>query len=195
LEEKELQLNNPLWWVYAFIGKKEGQKNMYTQEKFEEQLAIGSRWADFVADYLNSQGVVCEATPMKIAQTPEEIKEFTRNDKDITFKYLPGNLEVKSRSFGFSPSLNWFPQSPTFVDTVSGWSQKKEKPRAVITVSQVTKAMAVFPAETEPNWTTLTAYDKLRGYSDTFYMIDKEFMKPIGWLVEKLLKEQDELRS
>lgn len=164
---------------------------VYGQEQFVEQLTIGSSWAQFVADYLNEQGVLCEATPMRVAQTPEEIKEFTETDKDITFKHLPGNLEIKSRSFGFSPSLKWFPQNPTFVDTVSGWSQKKEKPRAVITVSQITKAMVVFPAETQPHWTTLTAYDKLRGYNDTFYMIDKQYMKPIDWLVEKLLAEQD----
>lgn len=164
----------------------------YGQKEFVEQLTIGSSYADYVAAYLNDRGVFCEATPMRVARTPEEIKEFTENDKDITFKYLPGNLEVKSRNIGLSANLRYVSENPMFVDTVSGWGQKKETPRAVITISQITKHMAVFPADTQPQWTTLKTYDKRRGYFDTFYMIDKSLAKTIDWLIEGLLKEQEQ---
>lgn len=163
---------------------------MYSQKVFEEQLSIGSKWADYVANYLNSKGVLCLATPMRVAQTKEEIQEFTLNDKDITFLEMPGNLEVKSRNLGFNNTVNSFPFHTAMVDTVSGWNQKSEKPIAVVCVSQVTKCLLVIPTETEHLWGQETQYDKLRGHSDTFYVVPKEHMKPITWLVDKLLEEQ-----
>jgi len=163
----------------------------YTQEKFVEQLSIGSKWAQKVADYLNSKGVICEATPMRVAKNAEEIKEFTRTDKDITFKHIPGNLEVKSRNMAFPSSPKMFPHDTCFVDTVSGWEQKEEKPFATVTISQLNGNMVVFPADTYDTWEQITRFDKYRGYSDTFYIIKKEYIKSIDWLVDLLLAQQD----
>jgi hypothetical protein len=165
---------------------------MCSQKKFEGQLAVGSKWADYVADYLNSKGVLCEATPMRIAQPPEEIKEFTQTDKDITFTHLPGNLEVKSRNHLFSNIPRNYPYGSIFVDTVSGWEQKQEKPIAVVSVSQINGCMLVCPADTYSTWKKIERFDKYRGYSDVFYTVEKEHLKPMSWLVEKLLKEQED---
>lgn len=144
----------------------------YSKELFVSELTIGTKWAFYVADFLNANGIACHATEMELAETEAEIPEFSKNEKDIILHDIEGSIEVKSRRLTFNDWLS-YPWDEMFVDTVSGWHKKEEKPLAVIVVSQVTGKMLVIPRETEPNWFKFSGFDKIRQIHDVWYMAKK----------------------
>lgn len=94
---------------------------MRTEERtayFLQQLMIGDRWAEFVAEQIQEVGKYAYATPTKIAESEADIKDFTENEKDILLS-RDRTLEVKSRSFHFT-SVDDYPYETAFVDTVEG---------------------------------------------------------------------------
>jgi 4-hydroxy-3-methylbut-2-enyl diphosphate reductase IspH len=145
------------------------------KELFLKELAIGSQWAEYVAAELNAQGIPCEATEMRVAKTQEEIQEFTENDQDVVLLNGSGHFEVKSRRLSFTNYLN-YPYDTVFLDTTSGWSQKKTKPIAYLIVSQETGAIIAIPTDTHSEWETTTAFDRIRQFSDTWYTAHRHQM-------------------
>jgi hypothetical protein len=127
---------------------------------FLEQLRIGDKWADHVADMIMKAGKPAYATPTKVAQSEAEIQEFTRYEKDII---LSDNrsLEVKSRSFAFT-GVESYPYETVFVDTVEGWAEKVVKPVAVAVVSQRTGGIVMVPISSAAVWSEKRIYDSKR---------------------------------
>jgi hypothetical protein len=160
----------------------------YSKELFVSELTIGTKWAFYVADFLNAQGISCHATEMELAETEADIPEFSKNEKDIILHDIEGSIEVKSRRLVFNDWLS-YAWDEMFVDTVSGWHKKAEKPLAIIVVSQITGKMLVIPSETEPNWFKFSGYDKIRGIHDTWYMAKKKDILDIDEYLE-ILKAQ-----
>lgn len=157
----------------------------YSKELFVSELTIGTKWAFYVADFLNEQGIACHATEMELAETEADIPKFSKSEKDIILHDIEGSLEVKSRRIVFNDWLS-YGYDEMFVDTVSGWHKKEEKPLAVIVVSQITGKMLVIPSETEPNWFKFSGYDKIRGIHDVWYMARKKDMLDIDEYLEIL---------
>jgi hypothetical protein len=138
---------------------------MRTEERtayFLQQLKIGDQWAEFVASQITEVGKYAYATPTKIAESEEHIKDFTENEKDILLS-RDRTLEVKSRSFHFT-SVNDYPYETAFVDTVEGWLAKRSHPVAVAVVSQKTGCVVVVPVSTSGLWSKKTIFDSKRGF-------------------------------
>lgn len=153
---------------------------------FFAELEKGNYWANYVANYLNSQEVECYTPESKVRGSISEIEEFSINEKDIMFTSASGHLEVKSRNLSFGAEVESYPYKTAFVDTLGGWNKKAEKPLAVILVSQRTKEMLVVPVSTEPYWGTESKYDTVRQIHETWITVDKSYLKPIGDLIEWL---------
>lgn len=156
------------------------------RDLFLQELAIGSKWAEHAAAELNAMGIPCEATEMRVAQTEEEIKEFTEHDQDVVLLDGSGHFEVKSRRLNFHYHPFTYPFETAFVDTVSGWEQKLEKPLAVLLVSQQTGKIMVIPPESREHWKTTTTFDNVRGFTDTWYVVPKEHMMRLDTFVERM---------
>lgn len=147
-----------------------------SREIFSRELAIGTKWAKEVAKYLTEQGFPAEASDVGVTDDPVMRQHLTENDQDITFLDRPGCLEVKSRRLTFHYNPSTYPYETAFVDTVSGWDQKVEKPLGVVLVSQITGKMMVIPPESRPHWETKTTFDRVRGFTDTWYIVNKKHM-------------------
>ena len=161
------------------------------EELFRKELATGSKWARYVAEQLNTLGINCYSPEMVVREDISQIEAFSKDDKDILFNLMDGNLEVKSRNLRFESDSSSYPYQTAFVDTVSGWEAKTEKPLAVVLVSQKTSQMLVAPVSTEHLWSTTSLYDNVRGIHDTWWTIDKTLLRPIDELVEWLLVRQN----
>lgn len=129
---------------------------------FLQQLRIGDRWAEFVAEQIREVGKYAHATPIKIAESEDEIQDFTENEKDILLS-KDRTLEVKSRSFHFT-SVTDYPYETAFVDTVEGWLAKRGHPVAVAVVSQKTGCVVVVPVSTCGLWSRRRVFDSKRGF-------------------------------
>lgn len=135
-----------------------GERRAY----FLQQLTIGDKWATHVAAQIMEAGKYAYATPTQVAQTPEQIAEFTAKEKDIMLD-RGRTLEVKSRSLTFT-GVEDYPYPTVFVDTAEGWHAKEGKAVAVAVVSQVTGAVVVVPVSTEPMWGVGKVFDSKRGF-------------------------------
>ena len=129
---------------------------------FLEQLRIGDKWADYVADMIMKAGKSAYATPTKVAASEAEVEQFTRYEKDIILAN-DRSLEVKSRSFAFN-GVESYPYETVFVDTVEGWAEKVVKPVAVAVVSQVTGGIVMVPMSTVGVWSEKRVFDSKRGF-------------------------------
>jgi hypothetical protein len=159
-------------------------------ELFIKELTTGNKWANYVAEHLNDSEIDCYSPKMVIRNSIDQISEFSENDKDIIFNRMSGNLEVKSRNLNFSSDPSSYPYGTAFVDTVNGWNSKKEKPLAVILVSQKTSEMLVAPVSTENLWSTTSLYDNVRGIHDTWIIIEKNLLRPMEELISWLKTRQ-----
>jgi hypothetical protein len=79
-----------------------------------------------------------------------------------------------------------YPYDSAFVDTLDGWNKKKEKPLAVVLVSQKTSSMLVVPVSTSANWGSESKYDRVRGIFETWLTVGREYLKPMEELVSWL---------
>lgn len=161
-------------------------------ELFFSELAKGNKWATYVADHINAAGVESYTPEGKVRKDVSEILEFSLNEKDILFKSMDGHLEVKSRGLTFGKTFEDYPYETAFVDTLDGWNKKVEKPLAVVLVSQKTSEMLVVPVSTEQHWGTTSSYDRVRGIHETWLVVHKTHLRPIGDLISWLKIKQDE---
>ena len=159
-------------------------------ELFKRELATGNKWANHVADSLNSFDVPCHATEMVFRDDISQIPEFSQNDKDVILHGMSGFIEVKSRNLSFSSDPSSYPYETAFVDTADGWSKKAEKPTAVVLISQRTSEMLVVPVTSESCWGQESKYDRVRGIFDTWLIVHKTHLRPFSELVEHLRQHQ-----
>jgi hypothetical protein len=152
-------------------------------ELFKRELAVGSKWANFVADALNSSGVPCHATEMVFRDNISQIADFSENDKDVVLENPLGFVEVKSRNLSFCSTNESYPYDTAFVDTADGWAKKAEKPLAVVLVSQRTSEMLVIPSTSESSWGQESKYDRVRGIFETWLTVHKSQLRPFSELV------------
>jgi hypothetical protein len=151
---------------------------------FLQQLRIGDQWAEFVAGQIREVGKYAYATPTKIAESEDDIKDFTENEKDILLS-RDRTLEVKSRSFHFT-SVSDYPYETAFVDTVEGWLAKRGHPVAVAVVSQVTGCVVVVPVSSQGLWSRRRVFDSKRGFEVDVFECPKpalrSFEEFLAWL-------------
>jgi hypothetical protein len=151
---------------------------------FLEQLAIGDKWAEYVATKITEAGKYAHATPTQVAQTPEQIAAFTALEKDIMLD-KNRTLEVKSRGFTFT-SVEDYPYQTAFVDTVEGWVAKQVKAVAVAVVSQRTGGVVIVPVSTEAEWSVRRVFDSKRGFSVNVLECPKRLLRSfeefLAWL-------------
>jgi 4-hydroxy-3-methylbut-2-enyl diphosphate reductase IspH len=168
----------------------------YTMHRdlFLQELETGSKWAEYAAKELTAKGIPCKATEMRIAQSEAEVQDFTENDQDVVLLDGSGHFEVKSRRLTFTNHLN-YPFDTVFVDTVSGWQQKKVKPIAYLIVSQETGAIVVVPSNTASEWKTTTTFDRIRKFTDTWLTAHRHQMLTLKEFVEEYKEEHSASRS
>jgi hypothetical protein len=161
---------------------------MKNEKLFVQQLKIGNKWTEYVAEKLRENNINAYATELEIRDTVGDRHRFT-NEQDILFNGMPGCLEVKSRKIKFSNNPLSYPMQTAFVDTVFGWDKKNPKPLAVALVSQITREILVVPVSTEKTWGTSTHFDKVRGITETSYTIDRGLLKTFSefmvWLKDR----------
>lgn len=135
---------------------------------YKAAMTNGHKFNEIVAMRLRDQGIQCEVPSLEFAQTKEEIKDFTANEKDI----IVGDhvLEVKSRNLHFTDEPLTFPYSDLIIDTVSGFEGKSKKPLAYIMVSQKTGQMFAIPTYSKDGWKVEKKYDRDRKHEDHFYL-------------------------
>jgi hypothetical protein len=124
-------------------------------ELFAEELHRGHIWARSVASRLREEGLTVEQPEMRWRDSIDDRGRFA-SEEDLVVP-LPEErflIECKSRNLHFSDDPRSYPFPTAFVDTVSGWDQKRLKPHAVVLVSQHTDSMlAIAVRETRDAWT------------------------------------------
>ena len=147
-------------------------------------MESGHAFNKIVAMRLESEGISAEVPEFSFAQSKEEIKDYTLNDKDV----IVGDnvIEVKSRNLSFSDNPDSFPYDDLIIDTVSGYEAKDPKPIAYVMVSQVTGGMFIFPTAFSNSWRVERKYDRYRKHEDNFYLAPKTFARPFSQLINKL---------
>jgi hypothetical protein len=151
---------------------------------FLEQLKIGDKWADYVAQQITDGGKYAHATPTMVAESEEQVAIFTALEKDILLD-KGRTLEVKSRSIYFT-GVDDYPFETVFVDTVEGWEAKLSHPVAVAVVSQKSGGIVVVPVSTASLWSVRRVFDSKRGFEVTVLECPKGLLRSfeefLAWL-------------
>ena len=158
---------------------------------FFRELETGHKWASHTVRRLADAGIDARLTPMTIRTHVDNRSDYS-NEADITVDMAGGQfiIESKSRNLTFSDDPTSFPYRTSFVDTVRGWDQKTTKPRAVVIVSQQTKAALVVSAKTRRRWTTIETTDRVRGITDVWYQIDRSLLLPFSTLTDYINRKR-----
>lgn len=166
----------------------EGGRYGYSKAHFLSELRIGYQWQLKVGQMLSDLGFTVSIDPLTIAQSEEETREFTKNDKDLLVngKYL----EVKTRSITFT-TPDSFPYPTAILETVQGWQAKATKPFAILLVSRPTGRVLVVDGATQPDWTINRDFDSRRKVSFTNYHADKSQLLGLSWLIRRLKGDGD----
>ena len=92
---------------------------------------------------------------------------------------------MKSRSFPFH-SVEDYPYSTAFVDTVEGWRAKASKACAVAVVSQKTGGIVIVPVSTQSMWGVSRVFDSKRGFEVNVLECPKALLRSfeefLAWL-------------
>lgn len=149
---------------------------------FFQKLEDGQEYAEYIASCLRNAGLPAVAAGVTRRRSIEEAKNFS-NTKDVLA--CGKILEAKSRRRKFTSPRN-YPFTTIFVDTVSGWRAKLEKPFAYVFVSQITRAILWLPGTDDSDWQIRRAYDRERGIEDDFYEAPREWCRSFEDLVGAL---------
>lgn len=156
---------------------------------FRRELEAGHRWASMVTARLNEEGIPAELTPLTWREDIKDRHDFAA-ETDITIPTSTGMIQIesKSRNLHFTDDPHSYPYNTAFVDTVSGWDKKPEKPYAVVLTSQKTTQMLVIPSRQSPrgSWTIKDGYDRVRNISDQWYEVPRSTLRSFQALVESL---------
>jgi hypothetical protein len=159
---------------------------------YVESFHIGGFWSKEVAKVLNGRGVRCVAPDVKIAKNNHERDEMTKFEKDIIFDWTDKCLEVKSSTREFTDDVLEYPFDSLFVDTVSGYDAKVEKPLAYVLISQKTRGIVCISPKTYDKWRKVNTFDRKREIMEWFYSAPKGVLQPFDSLVDHLVKIQNE---
>ena len=159
---------------------------------YVESFHIGGFWSKEVAKVLNGRGVRCVAPDVKIAKNNHERDEMTKFEKDIIFDWTDKCLEVKSSTREFTDDVLEYPFDSLFVDTVSGYDAKVEKPLAYVLISQKTRGIVCISPKTYDKWRKVNTFDHKREIMEWFYSAPKGVLQPFDSLVDHLIKIQNE---
>jgi hypothetical protein len=159
---------------------------------YVESFHIGGFWSKEVAKVLNGRGVRCVAPDVKIAKNNHERDEMTKFEKDIIFDWTDKCLEVKSSTREFTDDVFQYPFDSLFVDTVSGYDAKVDKPLAYVLISQKTRGIVCISPKTYDKWRKVNTFDHKREIMEWFYSAPKGVLQPFDSLVNHLIKIQDE---
>ncbi|MBB4663073.1 hypothetical protein [Conexibacter arvalis] len=96
---------------------------------------------------------------------------------------------MKSRTLRFT-GIHDYDYSTAFVDTVSGWETKTRKPKAIVLISQHTKAMLVASADDSRHWFRQRRRDHKRQIDDDYYMVRTERLRTFEALVGYLQRRE-----
>lgn len=156
---------------------------------FRRELEAGHRWASMVVTRLKEEGVPAELTPLQWREDIKDRHDFAA-ETDITVPTPSGviQIESKSRNLRFTDEPSSYPYSTAFVDTVSGWNKKPEKPFAVVLTSQKTSQMLVIPSRQSPrdSWMVKDAYDRVRNIPDQWYEVPRNTLRTFQALVDEI---------
>lgn len=157
---------------------------------FERELRRGHSWAQRLAEALTAQGLTVELTPLVLRERIEQRGDFANEgDLVVSTGHGPVLLESKSRDLTFTCADD-YPFQTALVDTVSGWNQKTDKPKAIVLTSQPTGARLVISIRrTRHLWRQKRRRDATRGIVDTFYEVPRSALMPFDVLVEWLKAE------
>lgn len=159
---------------------------------YVESFHIGGFWSKEVAKVLNGRGVRCVAPDVKIAKNNHERDEMTKFEKDIIFDWTDKCLEVKSSTREFTDDVLQYPFDSLFVDTVSGYDAKVDKPLAYVLISQKTRGIVCISPKTYDKWRKVNTFDHKREIMEWFYSAPKGVLQPFDSLVNHLIKIQKE---
>jgi hypothetical protein len=105
-------------------------------------------------------------------------KKFGLRDQDLLIGKSKILCECKSRDIKFI-DVDSFPYADIFIDTVSGYEKKQDKPKYTFCISQ--KTNAIIFTETDPSqkdkWEKKYIFDKKRGIRELNYSAPKALWK------------------
>lgn len=165
------------------------RNNRASDEIFRREATIGQQYAELVAARLTEHGINAEATELTFAETEEQIADY-EDEQDVLLD-TGQCVEVKSRNLDFGADPQSFPYTTAFVDTVSGWRKKKNKPVAVVFVSRTTNEMLVVMGDTDSQWGHVKKFDRIRKHYDTFHIVPRKTLLPFDTAVEEIRKRLD----
>lgn len=149
---------------------------------FLSELKIGHQWQYLPALFFKLNNFDVEVPELKIRKS---IKEASKFIDTVDLKVNGIEIEVKSRNESFTSPEN-FPYSTVFVDTVSGFNNKTNKPFAYVMISRSTGCMLWLPTSTYKKWGTEFKFDRVRKIREQFYNADKKLLKSMESLVKEL---------
>jgi hypothetical protein len=160
---------------------------------FIDELEKGFSYQKIVNEFFISKGFKTKLDPLKIREERSVINKFTdTGDLKIILPKRTIIVEVKSRDVLFT-DVHDFPYDTIFVDRVNTWKRKnKNKPHAIIIISQITKNMFVIPVSGEADWINKTVYDNKRDYTREYYLVNRENLKPMDEFITWLNKQNYE---
>ena len=156
---------------------------------FFEQLGIGHAHAEYVARRLREYGLEVDVTPMEIRTDIDDRHRF-KDEHDLTVGTRNRcRIDVKSRDLRFT-GVHDYRYATAFVDTVSGWDAKVTPPKAIVLISQVTRAMLVVSVKDRDCWVAKERFDRKRRIDDAYHMVATSRLRPFEALVAYLLERE-----
>ncbi len=155
-------------------------------ELFLSELKQGHDWQQLPALFFKLHGLNVINPKLEIRKNIAEADQFI-NTVDLIVDGF--NLEVKSRNEKFTSTAS-FPYETAFVDTVSGYDNKQQKPLAYIMISKQTGSMLCLKSTSSVPWQKQSKFDHVRKIQDEFYMCNKKLLQPLDVMVQYIKKNK-----
>lgn len=153
-------------------------------ELFISELKAGHEWQMLAACFFKLHGFEVEVPELSIRNS---IKQAGNWISSVDLLLNGKKIEIKSRNEVFS-SPQSFPYDTIFVDTVSGYDAKAEKPLAYIMISRPTGCMLCLRSDKPNAWKIEEKFDRVRKIKEKFYVCDKKYLQTLDCLVGFLKK-------
>jgi len=146
----------------------------WTDRDYRRAFTTGHQTNLFVAKEIVTWGIWVKCPSLEFAADASDIARFSKNEKDVETR--AGVIEVKGQSREFTGDPESFPYPSQIVDTVESWVSKEVKPFAYVFVSKKTEQCLVLPTKTSATWRIETKFDRFKGRSIDFYVVDKRHL-------------------
>jgi len=154
-------------------------------ELFKKELIEGQLWQNHVGNFFQLCGLAVMIPPLKIRESIADAEQWS-DSKDLIVEGRV--IEVKARNERFTTPAS-FPYDTVFIDTVSGYQAKKQKPTAYVNISRKTGAMIAIPSGKPDAWKIEKKFDRIRRIWDEFYLAEKKKFCEIDILIDQLRKK------